>query len=270
MTRILSVVLMAASRLQRERPLASSADARIKEAAASHAVTGSVPAMPGPDTPHVPSPPQDGSSVEVSGHLKLASLDTLRLWREARNAGTLAPTEGAMTPSEAKTMAEEALETLRQEALHDGTTYADAKGPGRLDDVCESLRRHLAAPASSNPHYPMGEMAAALVLLAATDPDTYQTLVGPVRARDRKSTPPSLCGDGTPATLRGLLGMENLIRGLSDDHDYALDCSGDVPVIRMQWDIVPWVPGLSPLRLLEAVRPLLERSLPSAPRSPAA
>lgn len=168
-----------------------------------------------------------------------------------------------MTPDEARSMAEEALEALRQAARGDATTYSDAQGPRWLESTCASLGSYLARPPSLNPNHCVGEMAAALVLLAATDADTYQRLVGSVHPKDRKSTPPSLRGDCDPATLRGLITMENIIRGLSDDHDYALDTSGDVPVIRMQSEIVPWVPGLSPLRLLEAIRPLLDRPSPS-------
>ena len=174
-----------------------------------------------------------------------------------------------MGQDEIKAMAGEAIDSMRQEALHDGIAHADASGPRRLEQACASLRAHVAAPGSANPAYDcLGEMTANLILLAATDPETYGILVGGIGIFEGRKVPPSLSGEGKPpGTLRGLVAMQNLVRAIADDHEWALDRSGEVPVVRMQHDIVPFEPTFSPRSMLDALRPLMDRaSAPAGPR----
>lgn len=149
-----------------------------------------------------------------------------------------------------------ALDVLYDLARHDGATYATADGPRHLADTHAALHRHLQAAEYWNPDYScFGEMAASLVLLAAEDPDTYATIIGPA-ARDSAKV--------EPATLEGLVFLFNVVHVLNDDHNYALDLSGPLPVIRLDDAQVPGLTGISPRRLLEALEPLVD-ALPKAP-----
>lgn len=153
---------------------------------------------------------------------------------------------------EMKALALDAIETMRGAALNDGATYLRRKQDGEhiIAECCSALQRFVASPGSINPNYDcMGETAASLIMLAATDPATFATMMAPISG-----------GDGIdPNTVGGLIVLSNFLGAISDDHNYIIDPSGPLPVIRYEGQAPTWQPGISPRSMLDVLRPLLNR-----------
>lgn len=151
-----------------------------------------------------------------------------------------------------KALASDAIETMRQAALGDGATYLRRAQDGEriIAQCCEELARLVAYPGAPNPSFDcMGETAASLIVLAATDPATFGAMMAPIYGGELID----------PNTVDGLLVLSNFLRAIGDDHNYIIDPSGPLPVVRIEGEAPTWQPGISPRSLLDVLRPLLDR-----------
>lgn len=162
-----------------------------------------------------------------------------------------------MDADETKAMALRALGELREAALHDGGTWVRPGGDRNVGDACAMLERQIRSPSAPNPAYAsMGEAAASLVLLAATDPEAYARLVGPILGKNTADV----------RTMWGLVFLANFLSAIGDDHDYSLDRSGPAPVVRHEHEVPVFAGLISPQQLVEALRPMLDAPSAGAPR----
>lgn len=155
-----------------------------------------------------------------------------------------------MEPEELKTMARQALAEMREVAMHDGDTWSRPGGDRNVAEACASLAHCIGSPPAPNPSYTnMGEAAACLILLAATDPAAYSGLVGPILGKNSADA----------RTMGGLVFLDNFLRAISDDHNYALDESGPRQVVRTLNEVRVPSSSLTPQRMLDLLRPILAR-----------
>jgi hypothetical protein len=117
------------------------------------------------------------------------------------------------------------LEGVRSAALKDQAIYLDSKYASNVrsvEDSCIKIRDWITnEKPPGNPAYNAFSPAVSkLLILAATRPDTYSTLIAP------------LDYDGNVASLYGLFSLYCLLSGVSDDHDFHLDAEGSEVTIR--------------------------------------
>lgn len=167
-----------------------------------------------------------------------------------------------MTADELKDMAREALKEMREAALYDGATHARPGGMKWVDDLCASILEHVNHGPTINPNYTcLGEMSAAVVVLAATDPESYAKLFSGI------PLPKGYEEYGFPmdSKLAELVFMDYFLNCIGDDHEFGVDPHGEFPVVRMAEDIRPWVGGIDPRSFLEVIRPMVDPA-PDAPK----
>lgn len=117
------------------------------------------------------------------------------------------------------------------------------------------LKKHEIYPNAS--YNNQDEMAAALIVLAAADEDTYKEVV--------QFSYPDFSGD--LSTIDGLWFLETICRDLQDDHNLCLKTGDGLPVLANEGYFPGWVRGACPKSVLDAVRPLAEVAVqPSGPR----
>lgn len=150
-----------------------------------------------------------------------------------------------------RTLAIAALKGLHLSATLDPGTYTDRRKLAVLDGNLDELIAMLDRSGAVNPAYaPFGEMVGALAILGSTDPDTYAILLGEVAAMWGK--------DVSLATADGFHVLRNFCSLVGDDHSFVIERSGPHAVVRLDGSTEWFEPLVTPRRLLETVRPLIE------------
>lgn len=154
----------------------------------------------------------------------------------------------------------EALVLAREACFLNPDTLSHPDRISSAEDLFAELFRRLAndyfAP---NPDFrDQDELAAALIILASYDPDTYRSIF-------------QFCFEtfhGDLSTVAGLDNLDLILRLLSDDHNLCLNLSGPLPVLGNEAYFPGFVRGASPRPVLEAVRPFAEASVSPSVSSP--
>lgn len=150
-------------------------------------------------------------------------------------------------------IADEALDSLLKDAILDGYAHGHHQAQANLAMTGFSLRRWMSTPRGPNPNYAQtGEMAQALVVMAALLPEAYKAFV-------------EHTGEPDARTYAGFLHLSTVIGSLGDDHDYMLDTTGRMPALKFGVSHTNGVVGANPSVVLAAVAPMIDdlRSSPA-------
>lgn len=154
--------------------------------------------------------------------------------------------------------ARDMLEIAREACLLNPDTLSHPDRSARANDVFEAVSKYL----DDDTKYPnsrfnnQDEMTAALIVLAASDEDTYRSVV--------QFSYKNFAGD--LSTVEGISHLYCICRDLGDDHNLCLKTDGPLPILANEGYFPSFVIGACPQSLLEAIRPLAESAVrPAGP-----
>jgi hypothetical protein len=158
-----------------------------------------------------------------------------------------------MTRDELIEHGRDALAMAREACFLNPETLAHPDRISWAEELFESLSKRLSLhDVQPNPDFRnQDELAAAMIVLAAYDQDTYRSIF-------------QFCFEqfhGDISSIRGAGNLDMILRLLSDDHNLCLDLDGPMPVLANEAYFPGFVRGASPRPVLDAIRPFAEAAV---------
>jgi hypothetical protein len=154
----------------------------------------------------------------------------------------------------------EMLAILRGACLSDPATMSARTGLADAEEAYEALERLLEPRVDVvNPAYRDMHLATAALFVIGSDQSAYlEMMVGLDWSGD----------DWNLSTVAGAWRACGFLRAVSDDNDYSIDLSLDVPRVGYQWSFDHFLPTLNPQAMHELLRPYAESLVIGSSPSP--